>query len=84
MPTKEDFQVELRTRLRKAEATGAKAIKVDSRVLHMALGGYPGHNHQMSSCHQVMREEMRPGDEMLQDPPWGRGATMITRYLLPR
>jgi hypothetical protein len=31
-----------------------------------------------------MYEEMRAGDEIVEAPPKGRGATLIIRYRLPR
>lgn len=84
MPTKGEFRTELRARFQEAEARGAKVIKVNSGVIHRALGGYPGLNHQMPTCCDVMYEEMQPGDEIVEAPPKGRGATLIIRYRLPR
>lgn len=84
MPTKEEFRDELRARLKKATEDGAKVLKVNSGALHRALGGYPGLNHQMPSCCDAMYEEMRAGDEIVEAPPQGRGATLIIRYRLPR
>jgi len=84
MPTKDDFRNELRARLREAEARGDKFIRVNSGAIHQALGGYPGINHQMPSCCDAMYEEMRAGDEIVEAPPKGRGATLIIRYRLPR
>lgn len=84
MSTKEEFRSDLRARMREAEERGAKTITVNSGVIHRALGGYPGLNHQMPSCCDAMREEMRAGDEVVSEPPKGRGASLVVRYGLPR
>jgi 5-methylcytosine-specific restriction protein A len=84
MPTKEDFRGDIRARLQKATDEGLKAVTLDSRVIHRALGGYPGINHRMPSCCEAMYDEMRAGDEIVEAPPKGRGATLRIRYRLPR
>jgi 5-methylcytosine-specific restriction protein A len=84
MPTKEEFREEIRARLRKAAGEEQKAVILDSRVIHRALGGYPGIDHRMPSCCEAMYDEMRAGDEIVEAPPKGRGATLRIRYRLPR
>jgi hypothetical protein len=32
----------------------------------------------------VMKRNMKPGDQILQQPPSGAGATLIIRFKLPR
>ena len=84
MPTKDDFREELRARLRRATARGAKEIVINAGELHRALGGYPGQGHQMPSCCDAMHEAQRGTDEELASPPSGRGASLTIRYGLPR
>jgi 5-methylcytosine-specific restriction protein A len=84
MPTKEDFKTEIGNQLRHAELNGAKSIALNSGELHRKLGGYPGTNHQMPSCCDAMYDEQRAGDEIVQKPPKGKGASLTIRYKLPR
>jgi 5-methylcytosine-specific restriction protein A len=84
MPTKEEFRDEVRAQLREAARNGAEAITLSSGAVHRALGGYPGPKHQMPPCCEAMYDEMRPGDEIVEAPPKGRGATLSIRYKLPR
>lgn len=78
------FRVALLTRFAAASATGAKMLDLTSRDLHIDVGDYPGRNHAMPSCCATMRAAMRPGDEVLEQPPSGKGATLKIRYRLPR
>ena len=84
IPTSVDFQDELDNIFRKAQQQGLSEIKVKSGDLHRKVGGYPSHNHRMPVCCQVMREKMRPGDQILAAPPKGDVATLVIRYRLPR
>jgi 5-methylcytosine-specific restriction protein A len=84
MPTTEDFRDELRGRFRRAAERGAKEVEINSGELHRSLGGYPGSDHQMPSCCNVMHEEQRAGDEIVTAPPSGRGASLTIRYRIPR
>lgn len=78
------FQAELDHIFRTAQQQGLSEIKVKSGELHRQVGGYPSNNHRMPVCCQVMRENMRPGDQILAAPPKGDGATLVIRYKLPR
>lgn len=84
MLTKDDFRNELRKRLRNAELRGARELKINSGELHRQLGGYPGPAHKLPSCCDAMHEEMRAGDELIEGPPKGRGASLTIKYALPR
>jgi len=55
-------------------------IELSSGDSHRELGKYPGRNHSMSSCCKAMREFMISGDEILESPPKGNGATLKIRY----
>jgi len=83
-PTAQDFQNELDRIFAAAQQQGKSRIHVKSGDLHRRVGGYPGHNHRMPVCCDVMKRNMRSGDRILQEPPSGQGATVIIRYELPR
>jgi hypothetical protein len=79
-----DFKKELHARFAHAAARGAKSVIVNSGDVHRSVGGYPGRNHQMPVCCQVMYREQRAGDLVLSAPPKGQGATLSIEYQLPR
>lgn len=84
-PTSEDFREALSQRFREANAAGQDHVVVNSRDLHRSVGGYPGQGrHRMPTCCGVMREALRLGDEVLAQPPKGKGASLTIRYRLPR
>lgn len=82
--TTEDFQSELDKLFATAQEEGKQFVEVKSGDLHRSVGGYPGPNHRIPVCCTVMKRNMKPGDEILQQPPSGTGATLIIRYRLPR
>lgn len=84
MPTADQFRDRLNAKLREAERRGLTDLEVNSGALHRELGGYPGSNHQMPSCCDVMERERRPLDDIVSRPPSGRGASLTVRYRLPR
>ena len=84
MPSPEDFQRELDSVFASAQREGKAAVEVKSADLHRSVGGYPGHTHRLPACCRVMRRNMKPGDEILHQPPKGAGATLVIRYALPR
>jgi len=55
-------------------------IDLKSGDIHRELGGYPGKNHQMSICCNVMRELMLTNDLIVYEPPKGNGASFTIRY----
>ena len=81
-PTADDFRKELQNIF--CENEGKPSIDVNSRKLHRAIGGYPGENHRMPVCCDVMYDEMSARDKVLQSPPKGKGASLTIRYRLPR
>ena len=83
-PTAQDFQQELDNIFATATRQGRSYVDVKSGELHRRVGGYPGHNHRMPVCCQVMRRNMKPDDIILEEPPSGQGATLVIRYMLPR
>jgi hypothetical protein len=47
-----------------AHAQGLSHIDILSGDLHRRFGGYPGQDHRMPVCCDVMRKNMRPADEI--------------------
>ena len=84
MATTQTLRVELRSQISEAERRGVPYVDINSGELHRQLGGYPGLDHSMPSCCNVMHEERRAGDQILSSPPKGRGASLTIRYQLPR
>ena len=84
LATVKTFRAELRWQLRQAEWRGAPYIHINAGELHRKVGGYPGPNHRMPVCCNVMYREQRVGDKVLSSPPKGQGASLTIRYKLPR
>ena len=61
---------------------GNEYIDIISKEVHENVGGYPGRNHNMPSCCIAMRDLMKSKDEVLQQPPKGKDATLIIRYYI--
>jgi 5-methylcytosine-specific restriction protein A len=84
VPTKQDFETELRRQLAHAQNLGKSHLNVNAGELHRDVGEYPGRDHRMPVCCDVMVEEMNASDRILTQPPRGRGASLTIRYALPR
>lgn len=84
MPTTQDFADAIRTRLRQAELRNADHLDINSGDLHRSLGGYPGPKAAMPSCCNAMYAEQRSTDQIIAQPPKGKGASLTIRYQLPR
>lgn len=86
MPTAEEFKNELHRMMLEATSAGEESVEVNAGHLHRRVGGYPGRNHRMPVCCQVMRAALAPdaGDVILQEPAGGQGASLTVRYVLPR
>ena len=83
-PTAEDFENTLLKWLREAKEAGREYIDVRAGDLHRKVGGYPGPDHRMPLCCDVMRRLMGPEDMVLEEPPSGYGANLVIRYYLSR
>ncbi|MDE0521094.1 MAG: hypothetical protein OXH79_03960 [Boseongicola sp.] len=83
-PAAEEFRTALRARLQRATEAGEMSLEVRSGDLHREVGDYPGPDHRMPVCCQVMRGEMTKADELVTAPPKGNGASVVIRYRLPR
>ena len=84
MPMGDDFRAELRKQLRAAEQRELEFIDINSGQLHRNVGGYPGQNHRMPMCCEIMYGEKQESDQVRNAPPKGKGATLTIRYKLPR
>ncbi|MGE5338656.1 MAG: hypothetical protein ACM3PU_12565, partial [Gemmatimonadota bacterium] len=80
----EAFRAKLDEVLANAEATGLATVDVNAGYLHRLLGGYPGTDHRMPVCCDVMRQALLPGDQVMVEPPKNRGASFTVRFRLPR
>jgi hypothetical protein len=78
------FRTELAARFRRGTETGLAFVDLTSGDIHRTVGGYPGPNHRMPICCEVMYAERRAADEIISAPPKGKGATLTIRYKLPR
>ena len=84
LPTAQDFQDELNNIFLSAQQQGRNYVNVKSGDLHRKLGGYPSQNHRMPVCCDVMKRNMNQEDTILQQPPSGKGATLLIRFKIPR
>ena len=84
IPTVQDFRSELLAVFQKAEKEGRSDVKIEARRLHRQVGGYPGPNHRMPTCCDVMFAEKRTNDTIVSQPRKGKGASLTIRYILPR
>jgi hypothetical protein len=82
--TAQDFQNNLDTIFMDALQNGSPYVDVKSGDLHRKVGDYPGGNHRMPVCCEVMRRNIKSGDNIIQQPPKGNGASLTIRYKLPR
>ena len=82
--TASDFRKEIAALFRTATDLGFTAVEVKAGNLHRRVGGYPGQNHRMPVCCQVMRKAMKRGDSVTSEPKSGAGASLKISYSLPR
>jgi hypothetical protein len=81
-PTSNDFRKALLALKQSAQHQVRKHLTLSAGELHRIVGGYPGPDHRMPVCCNVMRQEMRRGDEVLDEPPKGAGASLTIAYRL--
>jgi 5-methylcytosine-specific restriction protein A len=86
MPTADDFRMEMYRMMNEAIHEGRETAEINAGELHRRVGDYPGRNHRMPVCCEVMRGAFAPdaGDLILEEPPSGQGASLTIRYVLPR
>ncbi|MBI4198593.1 MAG: HNH endonuclease [Chloroflexi bacterium] len=84
VPNTEDFRSALHSKLQEAVKQGITYLDINSGEFHREPGGSSGRNNRLPVCCNVMWQEMREGDEVLERPPKGKGASLTIRYQLPR
>lgn len=86
MPTADDFRMEIYRMMNEAFLGCRKFAEINAGELHRRVGGYPGRNHRMPVCCEVMRAALAPdvGDLIIEEPRGGQGASLTIRYVLPR
>jgi hypothetical protein len=86
MPTADDFRNELYRLMLEAMKAGQAFAEINAGELHRRVGDYPGRDHRMPVCCEVMRGALAldAGDVILEQPPSGQGASLTVRYVLPR
>jgi 5-methylcytosine-specific restriction protein A len=86
MPNRDEFKMELHRMMHEAMQQGRGTVEISAGELHRRLGDYPGANHRMPMCCEVMRSALASdyGDLILEEPPSGQGASLTIRYVLPR
>ncbi len=84
MPTAQNFRHELLAMFNEAEKQDLSSVEIKARKLHRRVGGYPGPNHRMPTCCDVMLAEKRANDRILSQPRKGKGASLTIQYTLPR
>jgi hypothetical protein len=82
--TADDFRAALFAMFSKAAEDHSNYLEVNAGQLHRRVGGYPGSDHRMPVCCEVMRAAMINGDIVMQQPPKGAGASLTVRYAIPR
>lgn len=81
----EDFGQEMSMLLYGAASLGLVAVEINAGSFHRRVGGYiEGGQHAMRSCCDALRPAIRPTDEVVEEPPKGKGASFTVRYHLPR
>lgn len=86
IPSKTDFENALNQIFRYKEIMDeVEYVDINSGKLHRYVGGYPGTNHRMPLCCEVMYQFQKDGDEIIADETQkGHGASVTIRYKLPR
>jgi hypothetical protein len=82
MASRDHFQQELRAQIERAIQRGAEQLIVNSGELLVSVGGRPDPKYQMRYCCDVMREEMKAGDTVVDGSENGKGAGLTICYLL--
>jgi len=86
MPTADDFRLELFRMMADAQNAGQEFVEINAGKMHRRVGGYPGKNHRMPNCCQVMKALLALDyrDVIVEGPRSGQGPTLTIRYRLPR
>ena len=86
MPTADEFRMEMYRMMNEAVHEGRETAEINAGELHRRVGDYPGRNHRMPVCCEVMGGAFArdAGDVITEQPPSGQGARLTIRYVLPR
>ena len=86
LPTADALRQKLHEIFVHATDEGKSHIDVTAKKLHGFFDGYPGQNHRMRLCCEIMRGAKTEVDEILHphQPPSGQGPSFEIRYKLPR
>ncbi|MBB6714796.1 HNH endonuclease [Clostridium gasigenes] len=76
------FRKEIEKLIIEAKDIGCEYIDITSGDVHRSIGGYPSSSHAMPVCCDVMYSMKKVGDEIINQPPKGKGATLTIRYKL--
>lgn len=83
MPTADDFRLELRAQISRAQEQNRPHVEINAGELHRLLGSYPGPDHRMHTCCNVMYQEAELLDhEIIVCPQQGNGASLTIRYFV--
>ena len=69
--TRKDFVAALEAVFAESERLGLSFVGITAGALHRRVGGYPGSDHRMPVCCDVMRSVMGAGDSIVAQPPKG-------------
>lgn len=75
-----EFIIKVNEKIAAMLAGNADYIELRSGDIHSEVGGYPGANHRMPVCCDVMYEAMRGDDEIISKPRKGKGANLYIKY----
>jgi len=77
-----DFENMIEQLFSDAREKGLDYKTINSGDLHEMVGGYPGSDHRMPVCCDVMRKKMKDSDVIITSPPKDNGASLTIKYKL--
>lgn len=83
-PTMDDFREELKAYFMWGKLQQMSSIVIKAGDLHRSVGGYPTPFNRMTMCCNAMYQEQSSGDQIVERPNKGYGATLAIKYQLPR
>jgi len=83
-PKSEDFHKQIDEIFTFAESKMLNAVISTAGNLHRVVGKYPGSDHRMHVCSNVMKKNMILDDQILCSPPKGVGSSLRIQYIFPR
>lgn len=82
LPVKKDFEKKINELKKFSKENGESFLMITSGEIHKIIGGYPSKNHRIASCCEAMYDAMKTGDEIVQAPPKGKGASLSIKYFV--